>query len=65
MERRLLLAERMTKRLQELIDQIRSEMEELTGGGRVETFDAVVLGYCRECGAETHGRECNCRNGPV
>jgi hypothetical protein len=40
-------------------------MEELTGGGRVETFDAVVLGYCRECGAETHGRECNCRNGPV
>lgn len=48
--------------LPELIDQIRSEMEELSDDGRLDLVRDIMRGYCMECGTETHGRQCHCQN---
>lgn len=52
----------MELKLQELIDLIRSEMDELTDEEVGEVLDEITRGYCRECWSKTNGRTCHCQN---
>lgn len=45
-------------KVDDLIKQLRSEMEELTPCARLDVIGEITRGYCRRCGAETHGWDC-------
>lgn len=45
-----------------LIDELRGKIEHADWSERVRIFDELTRGYCRDCGADTHGRVCDCQN---
>lgn len=43
-----------------LIDQLRMHMEQMTSDERIQVFEELMDGYCRECGCRPIGNACSC-----
>ena len=52
--------DKATEQLELFVDEFRDMFEELNPEERQIMVNRLLLGYCRDCWQETHGRICLC-----